>query len=85
MNGFFFNDGVNLFSTNKDVKEFNHYNLNELSRLVANIPAHHRFSKAKSVSAEILDGLPSFILLSIRSIVMILSNILVENGLVSGA
>lgn len=56
-----------------------------MRRPVANISAHYIFSKAKSVSAEILGGLPSFILLSIRSIVTILSNILLENGLVSGA
>lgn len=80
-----FNDAVRLFSTNKDVKEFNNQKLKELCQPVAYIPAYHNCSKAKLASAEVSGGLEPFIILSIGSKVMLRSNLWVENGLVNGA
>ena len=53
---------MQLFATNKNVKEFNHQKLKEFHQPVAYIPAIHNCSKAKSASAELSGGLEPFII-----------------------
>lgn len=76
----FFNDAIQLFETNKDVKDFNNQKLKELPQPFAYIPAIHNCSKAQLANVDVSSGLEPSIILSIGCKVMLRSNLWIEQG-----
>ena len=78
------NDVTYLFTTNREVQEYNHKRLNQLQKPIALVEAKHT-GRSKKMSSDKFCGLESSLFLARDAKVVMTSNVCQPAGLCNGA
>jgi ATP-dependent DNA helicase PIF1 len=76
---------VHIYSTNKEVFEYNHRCLQKLGKPINKLTARHDSSQSKTRPSDTCEQLPPVLYLTIDSSVMLLRNFMTHFGLVNGS
>jgi hypothetical protein len=80
-----FDNAMRLYFRNEEVRQYNHDKLRDTGAPVKKILARHTGRHATAADSDAADNLDAELLLAIGCMVMLTSNLWVENGLVNGS